>query len=379
MSTVSTFFTHALAEQGYDTTLIVRGKPATNANSIMKEKFGLKPLSNYEVKLFSRLDFPLIKTSGDFYLKALRFILSHSRNDRKIIVISRNTNFLPYLVFLKKRYDVKTIFETHGYHGRGTLPGLPPRPPWGSVRLSRQYNFMEKIFLNKIDGLVCITSTQQELYKKDFVNIPTIFLPLGAHAGSNNQPDGDVDSYIHKKLCYVGRLTPHLNPQMLFEALNIVAERSISFVWVGLRPEDFPVLKKEIKKYDLEQRVELKGWLPHSEMSRYIKGHVSVGLAAYKASFRSAAVTSPSKIFDYFAAGLPVIAPRIPTVEDIIVDGKNGLLFTPDSAESLAEAITALFESVELYRGLQEASWQSAAEYSWQKRVRRFMGFVDGL
>jgi glycosyltransferase involved in cell wall biosynthesis len=379
MSIVSTFFTHALAELGHDTTLIIRGEPAADVHAILKKRFSLEHLRNYEVKLFSRSESPLIKTSSDFYWKALRHIISHRQNNQKTIVISRNTTFLPYLALLKKRYGVKTIFEAHGYHGRATLPGLPPRPARSDVRLSGQYRFIERIFLNKIDGLVCITSPQKELYEQDFIRIPAIFLSLGAGAGSNSPSETEANSYHHKKLCYVGRLTSHINPHLIFEALNIVAERSISFVWVGLRPEDFRVLEKEIKKYDLEQKVELKGWLPHSEMSRYTKGHVSVGLAAYKPTFRSAAVTSPSKIFDYFAAGLPVIAPRMPTVKDIIMDGENGLLFTPDDPESLADAITAVFANRETYERLKKASVESAREFSWQNRAQKMMDFVDGL
>ena len=152
----------------------------------------------------------------------------------------------------------------------------------------------------------------------------------------------------------------NVNPHVLFEAFNLLADKSISFVWVGLKPGDFPVLEQLIEKYHLEGRVELKGWMSHYEMSEYIKNHVSVGFVAYRPTFRSAVVTSPSKLFDYFAAGLPIIAPRLANIEDIIKDGKNGLLFTPDDAQSLAQSIKTIFADPNKYRELQQASIESA-------------------
>ncbi len=381
MSAVSTFFTHALAEQGHDTTLIIRGDSAADVDAILQNTFGLEPVSNYEVRLFSRFESAFVKTSANFYLNAARYISSHSQKNCRTVVVTRNTTFLPYLVLLRKLRNVVGIFEAHGYHGRGTLPGLPSRPPRASVRLARQYGYMERLFLNKMNGLVCITRTQKKLYLDDFVRIPTIFLPLGAPAlgRSNNASNIQTDSYHHKKLCYAGRLTPHIDHQVLFRALGLLEDKSIRLEWIGLTPENFPVLENEIRENKLGERVTLRGWLSHQEMRQVLRDQMSAGMVAYKPTFRSAAITSPTKIFDYFAAGLAVIATRIPTVEDIIEDGKNGLLFVPGDADSLAGAISALFRDVERYQELRKASLRSAHEYSWQNRAQKMMDFVDGL
>lgn len=379
MATISINFTYALAKLGFDTTLIIRGNPDDDVNLNLKEKFNLTPIDNYRIKLFPRFNFFFIKTSTSFYFKAVKYILANLGNTEKSIVVTRNTNFLPYIYMLSKFPKITTVFEAHGYHGGSTLPELPPKPPKGSVRLSRQFKIIESVFLNKVDGLVCITSPQQKLYQKDFVNMPTIFLPLASPNLKVDKTTTLPDLYRNKKLCYAGRLTPHVNPQMLFEALNLLEDQSIRFVWIGLKPSDIPILKKEIKKFDLENRVELKGWLPHNEMSQYLQKKVSVGFVGYKPTFRSAAVTSPSKIFDYFAAGLAIIAPRLANVEDIIEDGKNGLLFEPDNAQSLAHTINRIFADPIKFKELQKASFESAQKYSWQNRANKFIEFVDSL
>jgi len=373
MGTISTFFTHALAKIGYDTTLIIQGDPNSDVNKILQKRFGLEPLPNYHIRLFYRAKRKRIKSSGNFYGKAVKYILSQYDGRTRLVVMTRNTTFLPYLIFLKHAVNALVIFETHGYHGNKTLPGFPPPPPRPFLKLSHQYQITERLLLNRTHGLVCITSPQQRLYEQDFIKIPTVFLPLGAPSFSGASPD----SFEKKTLCYIGRLNQHINVKMVFEAMNLIADKSVKLVWIGLRTPNFPVLEEAIKKYRLEGRVELIGWLGHGDMKNLLRERISAGLVAYRPTYQSVVFTSPSKIFDYFAVGLPVIAPGIATVKDIITDGRNGLLYHPTRAESLASSIERIFSDRERYFRLKETAIQLAEHYSWENRARRLIDFIE--
>jgi glycosyltransferase involved in cell wall biosynthesis len=381
MATVSTFSTHAMAELGFDTTLIIQGDPSVDTNSILKNKFGLVPLKNYKVKLFTRNKTRWLKTSSIFYWKAVHYILSQRGIHHRTIVITRNTSFLIYLVILRKFFKITTLFETHGYHGYETLKGIPPTPHRPFLKLSHQYQILEKLFINRISGLVCITGPQMKLYLKDFVRIPALLLPLGSPEVSDS-PDFSAfqsNAYDQKNLCYIGRLNQHINYKMVFKTLNLLEDQSIKFIWLGLKPENILILESEIKKQRLEDRVVLIGWLNHRDMNQYLKKHISIGLVAYKPTYQSMVITSPSKIFDYFAVGLPVIAPDIPTVEDIVIPNRNGLLYIPDNAESLANCINELFKSRKKYLQFQKTSIESAQEFSWKNRAKKLMSFIESL
>ena len=52
----------------------------------------------------------------------------------------------------------------------------------------------------------------------------------------------------------------------------------------------------------------------------------------------------PSKMFEYWACGRPVIASNLPPIRPFLSDGKNGLLFDPSSPSALAQAISSLLE-----------------------------------
>ena len=53
--------------------------------------------------------------------------------------------------------------------------------------------------------------------------------------------------------------------------------------------------------------------------------------------------TSPLKLFDYMAAGAPIVASDLPTVREVLTDGDNALLVPPGRpVDALAAAIRRL-------------------------------------
>lgn len=56
----------------------------------------------------------------------------------------------------------------------------------------------------------------------------------------------------------------------------------------------------------------------------------------------------------------PVVASRIGGVEELVVDGKTGLLVSPGDATTLAQAIMNVLQDEDLARRLGEAGYQQA-------------------
>jgi glycosyltransferase involved in cell wall biosynthesis len=97
-----------------------------------------------------------------------------------------------------------------------------------------------------------------------------------------------------------------------------------------------------------EAAVTARGALPALEMTGAVAPSEVPGLLA---SMDAAAAPyppqpdfyfSPLKIYEYMAAGLPVVASRIGQVEEAIRDGIDGLLCPPGDPEALAAALERL-------------------------------------
>jgi glycosyltransferase involved in cell wall biosynthesis len=86
---------------------------------------------------------------------------------------------------------------------------------------------------------------------------------------------------------------------------------------------------------------------------------------------------SPLKVYEYMAAGLPVVASRVGQLAGLIRHGDNGLLCPPGDAAALAEALGLLRERPALRRRLGEAARADVLrEHTWDAVARFVLGLA---
>ncbi len=81
--------------------------------------------------------------------------------------------------------------------------------------------------------------------------------------------------------------------------------------------------------------------------------------------------TSPMKLFEYMAMMRPIVASRIPSIEEL-VDDASAVLVTPDDSTALAEGIrTALTEGKESTRT--SHAFERVRTHAWNARAKRIL------
>lgn len=83
----------------------------------------------------------------------------------------------------------------------------------------------------------------------------------------------------------------------------------------------------------------------------------------------------PNSFLEAFAAGLPVVAPNVTGIPEIVEDGVNGILTTPNDPQSTADAVTKVLSSSCLYSFMQAANRAKARDFTWENVVRRLYGY----
>jgi glycosyltransferase involved in cell wall biosynthesis len=83
----------------------------------------------------------------------------------------------------------------------------------------------------------------------------------------------------------------------------------------------------------------------------------------------------PMKIFGYLAAGRPILAPRLPDLEEILLDDVNACLVPPDAAEAAA-ALDELLTDRSRQDRLAENALAASRQYTWTARARRILNFL---
>jgi glycosyltransferase involved in cell wall biosynthesis len=83
---------------------------------------------------------------------------------------------------------------------------------------------------------------------------------------------------------------------------------------------------------------------------------------------------SPLKIFEYMAAGRPIIASNLPVIREVLRDGVNALLCSPDDPQEWLNALRTLHENPETGTRIAIASKRDLnMRYTWRTRAEKIL------
>jgi glycosyltransferase involved in cell wall biosynthesis len=110
---------------------------------------------------------------------------------------------------------------------------------------------------------------------------------------------------------------------------------------------------------------------------------IPAAVAAFDIALQPAVVeyASPLKLFEYLAAGLPVVAPSSPNIVEILRDGSNALLFRPNDEADFARQLARLCDDAEL-RGRLGCAARNTIEsmgLTWADNARRVTQIAERL
>lgn len=91
----------------------------------------------------------------------------------------------------------------------------------------------------------------------------------------------------------------------------------------------------------------------------------------------SARYTSPLKVFEALAAGLPLVASDLPSLRELLTHERDALLVPPDDEGALAEGIARLAGDAGLRRHLVAVGRARVVEHTWEARARRILAWME--
>lgn len=153
--------------------------------------------------------------------------------------------------------------------------------------------------------------------------------------------------------------------------LRSEGRRDIDAVLIGDGPE---LLRARAEAAGLDG-VTLTGAVPHDQMPACLAA-ADIGVAPFDVSahppLQLAFYWSPLKVFEYMAAGLPVVAPDIPRLARILGPGQAGLLYDSNAPRALADTLARLADQGDERRRLGAAARARVCEdFSWAAHCRR--------
>lgn len=152
----------------------------------------------------------------------------------------------------------------------------------------------------------------------------------------------------------VGRLAPQKAPEVFLRAFKrVVQVRPEVRAWVVGDGELRPEVEALARELGLGETIQFLGH--RRDVPELLRAMDLVVLTSRYEGL-------PYTVLEAMAAGLPVVATRVPGTVDVVEDGTTGLLRPPDAPEEIAAAILSLLARPERARAMGEAGRRRVAE-----------------
>lgn len=177
---------------------------------------------------------------------------------------------------------------------------------------------------------------------------------------------------IDKKIIlYTGHLYRWKGTDVLAEASKLFKD-DFEFVFVGGTQTDLKSFREKYSKYD---NVKIIGQRSHSEIPLYLSSADVLVLPNSGKEKISRFYTSPLKLFEYMASGIPIVASSLPSIREILNED-NSCLAEADNSEALARVIKEVLAYEDFGNKISEQALEDVKKYSWSKRANNIFKFI---
>lgn len=189
-------------------------------------------------------------------------------------------------------------------------------------------------------------------------------------------PEPKLFAEVPPHVAYVGNITAARGAIEMVQALERVTDDQVRLQLGGtFTPSS---LEDEIKALPGWSRVVPHGWVERSTVANLL-GNVRSGLVVLHPT-RNHPDALPVKMFEYMAAGLPVIASDFPLWRQIIDRAGCGKLVDPLDPQAIAEAIDWILAHPDEAESMGRCGREAVeTTYNWESEAERLIGFYQRL
>jgi glycosyltransferase involved in cell wall biosynthesis len=318
-------------------------------NNSVSQNLAVDRVDDFRIHRLRGLNFGLYGAFQDYpYLPELPCELEQLNPD---IVHAESHLFLPSVQALRKakELNIPFVLTIHGvFANRGLVINTTQKS---------YLHFISRTF-KKANRIICLTKSDAcEIARYGFPEDKIRLVPNAVDTQRFRPGCEQNDNLV----LWVGRFVPEKGLEHLIKAAKIVASKknNVKFLLIGYGPLKNKIMQLAAEYGLLGVSVYFSDSMSRDEISKIMRK------AAFLA-FPSLKEGMPLSVLEALACGLPIIGFNVSGLNELVVNGENGLLVQPRNNEALANAIICLLNDKALRTKLSDRARQLAVEkYQW--------------
>ena len=237
-----------------------------------------------------------------------------------------------------------------------------------AIVLSKLFEIFENICVRGLSGIIAATPTIKDRFTT--INKKSIDV--------NNFPIiSEIDAYDWKiktenNICYIGGIFKERGIVEIIKSLN----DNVNLHLAGkISPVSF---EKELRQFPEWKFVKYMGFINRKDINKILKLS-KIGIVTLH-PFPSYIVSLPIKMFEYMAAGIPVIASNFPLWKKIIEDNNCGICVDPLNIIEIKNAINYLLNNEEQAKQMGINGRDAVLnKFNWNSQKGKLIDFYKSL
>jgi len=348
----------ALSRLGHDVTLVAKAGPQGGGDGDDFAFYGVEPSFRLE-----KLPRPERKGGGAVYAAAMAQRLAAHRR-RADLVYCRDPVGGAAAAWLR----LPLVFEAHGLPG-----GRLQRALWRQITGSRRFVAMVAIsdaLRRDILAGGLLPGGRDCIVAHDASDVP-VRRPAAASRAQGARP----------RVGYVGNLYQGRGIELLIDVARRMPD--VQFDIVGGSEQDI----RRWQSTGPSANVVFHGFHPPSRLAEFygefdavVMPHSREGVVGATGGSDISRWTSPMKMFEYMASGVPLVASDLPVLQEVLRHGQNAVIARSDDPADWMEKIRGLLADPALRVSLARAAQDDLVRsYTWDARARHVVNLLPGI
>lgn len=294
------------------------------------------------------------------------------RARRPDIVLAHDLNTLPVATRIARRAGARLLYDSHEVFVELPVHSRAARTRWLRV---------ERSLLPRVDAMWMSSPGHAEVFAENhgvpvppvIVNAPSMDPDPRARGVPDLHEELRLDAELRIAL-YIGGVFPHRPLDALLETARELDRCAMVIMGPGLQSY-VEELRRRADELGVGDRVRLVDPVPVSDVVRYAAAG-DVGVIPFLNTSLNNFHGLPNKIFEYVAAGIPVVASDFPQLRAVIDRHRVGRTFDPELPGDLTRAIGEVLDDPTGLAELRESAATAARTLNWEVEARGLLDIV---